>query len=160
MILILKIILALSLLLIFLQDLKERKVYLILYIISGCLMAYLYYIETTLFLYFFHIGINLSIVGLIVLILYLYSKIILRKPLAETFGIGDLCFFLVVALGLSTTTFLVLFSFSLLFSAFLFVIMKLRTKIITVPLAGYQALFFTLIFMSNWLFSFTNLYSF
>ena len=157
--LLLKIILGLCLLSIFVQDLKERKVYLSLYVLSGGLMSYLFYVETSLHLYFIHVTINLSVVGLIILVLYLYSRNVLGKPLSETFGTGDFCFFLALALGLSTVTFLVLFCFSLLFSALLFVLMKSRMKMCTVPLAGYQALFFSLLFVSNWLFSFTNLYS-
>ena len=159
MFLLLKIIIGVCLFSIFLQDVKERKVYLFLYVFCGCAMGYLFFSGTTPASYITNVIINLSVIGLILFILYLYSTTFLGKPLTESFGTGDILFFIVLSVSFGTTTFLVLLSFSLLFSAILFAAMKSRLKQNTVPLAGYQALFFAIVVILNWSFSFTNFYS-
>lgn len=83
---------------------------------------------------------------------------ILKKALKNTFGLGDFLFFIILAIGFPTATFLVLFSFSLLFSMLLFFLLKHQLKHKTVPLAGLQALFICLVFIANWFFNFSNLY--
>lgn len=160
MLALIKILLGCCLIWIFIQDIKERKVYLFLFVACGIMMTYLFYSQSQASIYLWQIGFNLMVVGIITLILFLYAKWVLVKSFYKTLGLGDLSFFLAIAIGFSTGNFLILFSFSLLFSGILYMMMKSKMKITTVPLAGYQALFFCLVYGSNWIFSFTNLYSF
>lgn len=142
------------------QDFIERRVYLVLFLISGITITMLHFSNVNNMQFLLAIFINLSIVFLIILILFLYAQLVLKKVFSTTFGLGDFLFFLVLALGFQTTTFLVLFSFSLLFSLTLYLVLKSRLKRKTVPLAGFQALFISLMFIANWTFDFINLYTF
>ncbi len=156
----LKFILILLLLGIVYQDLKERMVYIVLFGLTAILLVFLQLQEITTSAILASSILNISVVGLVVLILSIYSKIRLKKPLKETFGMGDGFFFIILAIGFPTTTFLVLFSFSLLFSYALFLVLKPKLKIKTVPLAGFQALFLAIVLVLNESFSFVELYTF
>lgn len=154
----LKIVVILSLLGITLQDFKERKVYVWLFILSGVLLGVLHFNNVFDQSFILTTIINCCIVFTIVFVLFIYAKMILKKSIQKTFGLGDFLFFIVLAIGFPTATFLVLFSFSLIFSLLLYLILKNRLKHKTVPLAGLQALFVSLIFIANWVFKFSNLY--
>jgi len=60
-----------------------------------------------------------------------------------SFGLGDLLFFYALAFGFPTVTFLVLFVLSILFSLFVFALLKTKKGTETVPLAGLMGLFLT-----------------
>ena len=159
MIVLLKIALGFCLLSIFVQDIKERRVYVFLYLTCGLIMSYLHFTHSiSSSQYFVSIGLNLFVLAIIMIVLTLYSRWKLKKPLKETFGSGDFLFFVVVALGFSTTSFLVLFSFSLLFTGITYRLMLPKLVCATVPLAGLQALFFCILLVSNWLFSYVDFY--
>jgi hypothetical protein len=51
-----------------------------------------------------------------------------------------------------------LFSFSLLFTGITYRLMLPKLVCATVPLAGLQALFFCVLLVSNWLFSYVDFY--
>ncbi|PCI07781.1 MAG: hypothetical protein COB73_07745 [Flavobacteriaceae bacterium] len=155
----LKTILILLLTAILYQDLKERLVYIILFALTAVLLVYLQLQEITTSVIIVSSVLNICVVGLVILILSIYSKIRLKKPLKETFGMGDGLFFILLALGFPTATFLVLFSFSLLFSYALFLVLKSNLKVKTVPLAGFQALFLAIVLLLNESFSFVELYT-
>lgn len=159
MILILKFLLIITLLSITYQDLKEREVSFFLFILVGLLLGYFHYAESVWEVFLISIAINVIVVLLILLILSIYSKLKLKKNLNQTFGIGDALFFSALAIGFPTATFLVLFSFSLFFSFIIFLMLKRKLKQHTVPLAGFQALFLSIVFLVNWAFEFTNLYA-
>ena len=158
MLVILKVVLLLCLFIIAFQDFKERNVYLWLLLIAIGLTGFLYFQQSIPQLYLIHILFNFAIIAFIIGVLYLYARFKLQLPLQKTFGFGDVLFFLVLAVGFPTISFIVLFSFSLLFSLLIFVILKKNLKHKTVPLAGFQALFLSLIFLTNWIFNFVNLY--
>ena len=142
------------------QDFKERKVYTWLLFMVGLCMPLFYYLETNTLDYFINIGINLGILLLIVGILFFYSKLRFKQHLGAVLGLGDLLFFITIAISFPMATFLVLFSCSLFFSLVVFLFLTPVFKDKNVPLAGLQSLFFLLIFSSNWSFEFTNLYAF
>lgn len=152
------IIVILSLVSIVWQDFKERHVFLGLFVISGISIGTLHYKEAYYQQFFLTTIINLVIICAIVFILFIYSKVMLKKTFKSTFGLGDFLFFIVLSIGFPTATFLVLFSFSLLFSLLLYVMFKKRLMHKTVPLAGLQALFLIIIFMTNWGFNLESLY--
>ncbi len=160
MLITLKIIVLCCLLTIFLQDFKERKVFIWLLIFSGVFLSLLYLQSTSVKLYLFNIGINLFIIAIIMGILYSYTKLKLKTSLTNTLGLGDILFFIIIALSFPLATFIVLFSFSLVFSLVLFLLLKSKLKSKYVPLAGLQALFFLFTLSLNWVFNVTNLYVF
>ncbi len=155
----LKILLILCLLSIVYQDFKERYVYLWLLVLTGVLMAYFHFVNSTTATFLNSTILNLSTVLLIIFNLYLYSKFKLKKSLSEALGIGDILFFCVLAIGFSTVNFLVLFTFSSIFSLIIFITLKSKLKQQTVPLAGLQSLFFSFTYLINWVFPIANLYT-
>ncbi len=155
----LKIISLCCLLAICIQDFRERKVYLVILIGSGILLSFSYFLETTPMQYLVNIGMNLVIIVLIIGILFLYAKFKLKTKLNDALGLGDVFFFIVIAISFPISTFIILFSFSLVFSLMVFLLLKPSLKDATVPLAGLQALFLTMILSVNWIFEFTNLYA-
>ncbi|MFY7669779.1 prepilin peptidase [Tenacibaculum sp. MEBiC06402] len=149
----------LLLLLVFLQDIKERKVYLWLLVSTIILNGVIYYQQTILELFLLHISINLILILLLMLLLLLYVKFKMKMNFSQALGFGDILFFLVFALGFPLETFLYLFVASLIFSLILFLIVKPILKHKTIPLAGFQALFLFLILFINLAFNIVNLYS-
>jgi len=149
----------LSLIMIFAQDFRERAVYVWLFIITSLLMGYLYFSTTNNVEYLINIGINLSLIATIIGVLFLYAKYKIKIPFSQIFGFGDVFFFITIAMSFPIATFLVLFSFSLLFSLVIFKFLKVYLKEKSVPLAGLQALFFLFVFSINWSFQLTNLYA-
>lgn len=143
---------------VFYQDLKERKVLLIsllsLLVLGGALHSSYQFLE----LFLLQIAINVGVVGMVIAILWFYTRVVMKKRLFDAFGLGDLLFFLILAVSFPTPTFLVVFSCSLLFSFLIFLILKPSLKNQTIPLAGFQALFVVLLLVSNLMFNFIDLY--
>ncbi len=160
MLTILKILIICGLIGIIYQDFKERKVFLWLLIAIICFLGILHIYASSLQPFLWSISMNIIIVFIIMLVLFLYSKFKLKQSLKYTFGLGDFLFFLAIAVGLPTLSFIVLFSFSLFFSLVVYLFLKSRLKHDTVPLAGLQALFFSLIFLLHWTSNFMNLYQY
>ncbi len=159
MVLSVKIILVLSLFFIFLQDLKERRVYGLLIIISGLLLSYLHYRGSTPQLFLASITLNFFVIIMLYGCLYVYAKLKLKVSLNTAFGLGDLLFFIALSMGFSTVSFLILFVSSLLFTLFTSLLLKVKYSLPTIPLAGFQAFFIAFIMMINWFFNLTDLYS-
>lgn len=160
MLILIKIILLSTLLGILYQDFKARKVFLWLLVLVHFLFGFLHFRQSLIEPFLMTISINIGIVFVIMFVLFLYSKFKLKLALQHTFGLGDLLFFLAVAVGFPTLTFIVLFSFSLFFSLLLYLVLKNNLKHNTVPLAGLQAIFFSLIFLLHWTTNFINLYQY
>lgn len=152
-----KIILILLLGLIAFQDMKERKVLLLLLLFSGVLTGLLHFLNVASNVFLLTIATNCCIIAFIVFILSMYSKIKLKMSLKETFGSGDTLFFLCMAFGFPTATFLVLFSFSLFFSGSVYFLVRKNLTVQTVPLAGLQALFLGVVYLLSF-FENVNLY--
>jgi len=151
--------LLLLLITIFFQDFKERKVSLWIFPLTILLGGYLYYKQTFLQLYAYNLGINLSMLVLLFFIVFLYTKFKLKQSFFSAIGLGDILFFVVYAVSFPTSTFLVLFSCSLIFALLVFLVLKNNLKHSTVPLAGLQALFLCLILFLNLAFKIVNLYA-
>ena len=154
-----KILLFVALFFIVIQDFKERQVYLWLFLVTGITMALLQLHDSMIQIFLINISINLLIIFIIIAVLYFYATIKMKKDLQQTLGLGDILFFMVLAIGFSTGTFLVLFTFSLIFSLVFYLAAKSNLKYKTVPLAGLQALFIGIVFLVNWAFNFINLYA-
>ncbi len=145
-------------LIIFLQDVKERQVYLFLLISTILLGGFIYLFKTILAVYLINVSINLVFVLLLFCLLKIYSKFKLNKNVFEVIGSGDFLFFIVFAVSFPTVSFFVLFSISLIFSLLLFLILKFKLKSKTVPLAGFQALFLFIVLTLNLVFNIIHIY--
>lgn len=145
---------------IFYQDLKERKVTLLLLLLSILLGGITHYSKNFDVIFLTNIAINSVFLVLLFFVLYIYSKFVLKKHLLETMGLGDFLFFITLAVSFPPITFLTIFVSSLIFSLLLFKVIQSRLTIKTVPLAGFQALFVVLIILVNTLCNFVNLYQF
>lgn len=144
---------------IFYEDLKERKVTLAVLLLLFVVGSFLNIQQQIWEVFFISSILNLSVVLMVLLVLFIYTKVKLKQPLFEVFGLGDVLFFIFMAISFPTTTFLVLFSTSLIFSFVISVTFQKQLKKF-VPLAGLQALFLGLIIGSNQLFDMINLYAF
>jgi len=148
------------LLLITIQDFKERKVYMWLLVCGIAFMSQQFFYNVEVEVFLSNVLLNLSIIFAILGILYLYTNFKLKIKFSEALGLGDIFFFLGIAISFPAMTFILLFSFSLLFAFVLFLLLKPILKMNTVPLAGLQALFFFLIISINWQLNYVNLYLF
>ena len=147
---VLKIAIIITLLAIFFQDIKERHVYWFLFPILATCVGILFYWNTLPQLFFTTTLINLGFITLLLLVVLLYSKWKLKTSISNTFGLGDILMFIALSFTFSSISFIVLFVFSLIFSLALHLILKQKSKYKTVPLAGYQGLFFLCIYLGYW----------
>ena len=144
------------------QDYKERMVHWFLYPFIGVLGFYIQKSQIDYTTLFMNSLVNITLVTTILIVLYIYSKLILKKKLInESIGIGDVLLFFSLCFCFSIISFLVLFVFSLVFSLFVhFIISQKKTGFKTIPLAGYMSLFFgsvygaSLFFNCNFLFAY------
>ena len=146
------------LLTIFLQDVKERKVYWFLFPLAAAALAWLNFQQLGLSLFSIHSAINLGIISMIMVILFLYAHLKMRRSLREVFGLGDLLFFVAISFALPSVSFIVLFVGSILFSGVLHLVRRHQER--TVPLAGYMALFFACCLIVNETGLFQNIYGY
>ncbi len=151
MILSIKILLIISLLFVFLQDVKTREVYWILFPVIASCCGILHYQNVVYSTFIYAVGVNFIFISLMLLVIYLYSKYKLKMAFKNTFGLGDVLLFIGLTLSFSTTSFIILFVFSLVFALVLHLFFKTKTKIASVPLAGYLSLFFASVYVSHWL---------
>ncbi len=121
---ILKIVCLCCLIAIITQDFRERSVYAWLFICVGILMSLFYFFETSTSIYLLNIGVNIGTIIIILSILHLYAKFKLGQPLIKVLGLGDILFFIVIAVSFPIPIFFVLFSFSLIFGLLLFLMLK------------------------------------
>ncbi len=141
------------------QDLKDREVYGFIFPILIGLLGFLHYQNSTQITFLYAILMNVAVLIVIMGLLYLYTLIRLKLSFfREVFGWGDLLFFMALAVGFPTITFVILFAFSLIFSLLVWLVFKKKAKYNTVPLAGYMAMFLGVIFITNWITNALTLY--
>ena len=142
---VLKLILIFLLFTILYQDCKDRLVYCFLYPMVGILALVIQYFILPVNSILLNIATNLTLVLFLLLVCYLYTK--LRKmEFNNSFGLGDVLFFVFISFTFSTISFFVLFIFSLFFSLLLHIVFSQKDREKTVPLAGYMSLFFGVVF--------------
>lgn len=114
----------------------------ILFPLAGLGMGYLYFIHSDIHVYTVLIFTNLLIVTAVISILYLYTKHLRGMEfLNVSFGLGDILFFVALAVGFPTITFLILFVSSILFSLLIFFVIKNGRDFKNAPLAGLMSVF-------------------
>ncbi len=132
------------------QDIKERQVYWFLFPMIGLLSGVLLYQNLFPDLFYKTVLLNLAFVGILIAVVFLYSKLRLKTSVLNTFGLGDGLLFLALAFSFSSISFIILFVFGLVFSLVLHLVLKRKSKQTTVPLAGYLSLFFAITYLSHW----------
>ena len=141
-------------------DFKERKVFLINLFICFLSITYIHYKNTAVFeVYIYTILLNAFIVGIILSILFLYSRFKLQQKLSNVLGLGDILFFFIIASGFPTVSFLIIFVLSLVFSLILYLVLQTVLKSNTVPLAGLQSVFLLVVLVLNTVFKIVDLYA-
>ncbi len=143
----------------FYQDIKERKVSVWVLILGIVIGGIIHYLCQQPIVFLLNVGINILFVLLIFIILWGYAKLKLKKKIFDVFGLGDLLFFILLAVSLPLLSFLMVFVFSLIFSLVVFILFKNRFTEKTVPLAGLQGLFLGLVLIANKLFSSIDIYA-
>ena len=146
----LKLLLVISFIIVFFQDIKERKVYWFLFPIIGLLCGLLYYQNTLPELFVVSLLMNVLFVALLILTIFLYSKFKLKIDFYNSIGLGDILLFLVLTTSFSTISFIIIFISSLIFSLALHIYISKNKKNSTVPLAGYMSLFFSISYVFHW----------
>ncbi len=156
---IIKIILIVALIMVFIQDRKDRKVYWFLFPFIAFASGVLLYNSILPELFYMSIIINVLFIIILIAVVFLYSKFKLRTTITDTFGLGDGLMFIALAFTFSSISFIILFVFGLIFSLMIHVIFKNKSRYNTVPLAGYLSLFFMITYISYWLGITPNIYT-
>lgn len=139
------------------QDFNERAVYWWLFPLTGFLQGFIFFKQTVPEYFSANILQNFCVVLGIIGILYLYAKFKLKLSLfKDAFGIGDALFFIAFAFSFPTQVFIILLSFSLIFSCIASLLFFKNKK--NIPLAGLMGIFLSLTYICSWLFNTINLY--
>lgn len=154
-----QIMISITLFTIFFQDVKAREVYWFLFPILAICAGILFYWNTLPELFLATTLFNLGFVLFLILVVFLYSKWKLKTTMSQTFGLGDILMFIALSFTFSSVSFIVVFVFSLILSLILHLVLKSRSKHDTVPLAGYQGLFFLLTYIGYWSGFINSIYS-
>ncbi len=157
----LKLLLIIVLTIIFVQDSKDRQVYWFLFPIMGSIAFYLQIENVPFYSVFINTAFNLLFILVQLFVIYLYTLIKLKKSvLSEVFGLGDVLFFIFIAFSFSIISFFILFLFSLIFSLVLHFVLRSRQTNKSVPLAGYMALFFGVVYVISFFLDSNILYAY
>lgn len=124
------------------QDLKDRMVIWVAFPMMALILTSIHLASSGWELVLWFSATNLLLVSGILLLLFLYTEFVSKKKFLNTsLGLGDILFFYAFSLGFPTLTFVILFVGALLFSLFLFLLLKSVQNMETVPLAGFMSLF-------------------
>jgi hypothetical protein len=124
------------------QDFKDRTVLWILFPIIAVLLILIHSQRVAWESVLFFSGINLLLVGMVLCILWLYTKWIMKVTfLNHAIGLGDILFLIAFATGFPTVTFIILLVGSLLFSIAAYSALRGFFKMETIPLAGLMGIF-------------------
>ncbi len=155
-----KVILLSCLSIIFYQDIKYRAVWWFLFPTFLVSAGFLYFLNSPLEIMLLNLGLNLLVLTLILSISFLYARFKMKVLFfKEAFGIGDLFFFLGLAVAFPTLSFIVILVFCLIFSLILHLFLAHNSQQ-TVPLAGYASFFLILVYLSNWFLFYNNIYTY
>lgn len=129
---------------IIIQDIKSRNINLWLSILFLFVVFFFRFksqpIRTIIFLEF---SMNLTIVGCLFLILWLYQKIRAKQRLQDTIGKGDVLFILIFAIAFEPNMFIINLTLGFIFSIVLHLLFKkMQTKHNSVPLVAYLLIYF------------------
>jgi len=150
-VLIIKMLLLVTLLIIGIQDFKERMIYWFLPVLVLLYGSFLFYDVVLIEQFWIAVGFNFCFILFLLLSIYLYSRYKLKVSLKEALGLGDILLFLALACSMNTVSFIITLIFSLIFSLSMHLVFKKKSTFNTVPLAGYISLFYIFVFLAQWL---------
>jgi hypothetical protein len=157
--LLLKFLLIILFFIILYQDCKDRLVYWFLYPLIGVLAFTIQLTILPINTVLLNSGVNLIFVSFLLIVCYGYTK--LRGiEFEKSFGLGDVLFFVFISFSFSIISFFVLFLFSLFFSLLLHFVLSVNKEKRTVPLAGYMALFFGVVYGITFFYDSNFLYAY
>lgn len=160
MIFTIKLILTICLLITFIQDIKSRGVWWFIFpILIGSMGLLHFYTIQSPYNFYLNTFLNLCILSLLMLVSYSYFKI-RRKDISfsELIGLGDLLFFLAIAIGFPIISFTVILTSCLILSLVIHLILKTESSP-TVPLAGYASIGLLSFYVADWVGSTNTLYT-
>jgi hypothetical protein len=130
------------------QDIKDREVYWFLYPLLAFFSFLIQLQFSGIYLSLLNIIINIFFVSLLLIIAWGYYRF-LRKALFvnNVIGSGDILMFYCLAPTLPSISFVTMFVFSLIFSLVLHKVIKSGPEYTTIPLAGYMALYFSVLYL-------------
>ncbi|WP_373518411.1 hypothetical protein [Pricia sp.] len=132
------------------QDFKERAVVWTIFPITASLFFSLHISHAPWQSTMLYALSNCLLVSTVLSILFLYSRLILKKRFLDvSLGLGDVLFFYAFALGFPTMTFVLLFVGAIFFSLLVFLVLKMGRPMETVPLAGLMGLFVVGVLVSS-----------
>ena len=144
----LKVAVIVVLLLIFWQDTKDRLVTWFLYPLAGILAYAINAQNAGPVPALANALVSLFLIAFVIAISYFYAVTVAKKKfLNESIGSGDLLFFACLPCTFATVSFIVLFVFGLVSSLALHLCLHRQQADATVPLAGYMALFFAVVYV-------------
>lgn len=150
--------LLLCLAVVFYQDLKFRRIHVVLpallFIFSMVLFTRKPEMNSTVFI------INMLFFLLIIIILVVYMSLKNKKfinPFSNYFGLGDFLFFLSVTPLFLTYNFILFFILTMVFSIILQMLFQKRMKEKTIPLAGFSALLLMLLVLKDFLLNYSKI---
>jgi Flp pilus assembly protein protease CpaA len=123
----------------FIQDLYERKIYLILFIMSFIVAFILSLVINGIEAVLYKTFLNLCFTSLLVLLILLFAKFCFRST-NESIGAGDIVFLYCITPILSPLEFINFICLSALMTLVIFSASFLRNRNFKIPLAGTQSL--------------------
>jgi hypothetical protein len=149
---VLKCILILLFVLILIQDYKDRLVYWFLFPVTAVISFLLFYFRTGLYIALTNTIINLFLGSLIIITsAFITSKVLKKAYLNKSIGLGDILMIVSLSFTFASVTHIILLTFSFIFSFILHFYMNnteaKHTKHTTVPLAGYMAAFYAIVYI-------------
>jgi hypothetical protein len=125
------------------QDIKDREVYGWLFLVTLLFTGSIHLHHNPIKERFvMEISLNLLLLSMVMILLFLYTSHIAKKKfLNHSIGLGDLLFFIVMAVSLPTYSFVVILATGLLFSLIIFLFGKQKWGWTSVPLAGLLSLY-------------------
>lgn len=143
-------ILLLCLVLVFIQDIKYRKIHVILPIVifAACFFVMPVKKYDLLEILLFNTGFFFITLGILTLYMSLKFKKFLN-PFQHYFGLGDLLFYVAVTPLFLLKNYILYFILSLIFAILMQFVLKKIIREKTVPLAGFAALFLFIILLKD-----------
>lgn len=132
------------------QDIIERQAYWFLFPLIGIFCGILFYNDTLPELFLSAISMNILFVSMLMLIVFLYSRLKLKISFFDAMGLGDILLFLGLSFAFSTVSFIILFVSAMIFSLALHLLLNKKSTFKTIPLAGYMSLFFSITYIAYW----------
>ena len=144
---ILKVLIIINFLVIFFQDVRERMVLWLLYPIAAVLAFLIQWKSNGIYITLVNTGFCFLLAAALLFISRMYCRMAWKRPFVnEAIGIGDILLFVALSLAFAPMAFMVLLVWSLFLAMLLHFFFGKYSIHRSVPLAGYMALFFAMVY--------------